>query len=208
MLDQSLLEYVKKTLAQGLSADVITQTLRANGWAEDSIKEAMVMASMPGVPQAPGFTPPPSAVAETHAQPQSIKPKRNYAIYSQYSILLAFVLFFGLLILANKAVSDVGRQFGSDVTGRLIAQTFLILPFLIVAFIFHFGLNEQGEKYQILSRPYYIVAAWLLISLLFSVSEYILSSQVVYGVYIVLLLVVAVLTVGILFVQKFIRHKN
>ncbi|MBX4186639.1 MAG: hypothetical protein KW802_00035 [Candidatus Doudnabacteria bacterium] len=204
MVDQSLLEYVKKSLSAGLSNEVISQNLAANGWSELVIKEALSTALIPPAPLAPGH------VAPQQPQTAISNPRkiRNYSIYSPFSVLLAFVLFFGLLILANKAVSDFGLHFGRDITARLIAQTLLILPFLVAAIALHFGLTEKGEKYRIISHPFYLVAGWLLVRILFNVSAYILSSQVVYGVYIVLLLVVVVLTGGIFFIQKFIRHKD
>lgn len=205
MIDNSLLEYVKTSLQQGLSHENITVSLLANGWQQAAINEAITLASAPEVPKAPGFVTP---VAQPQPQIQEKKPLRNYPLYSPLSLLLAFVLFFGLFILANKIISDIGRNFATDITGQLLTDAFIILPFLIAAFALHYSLTEQGEKYRILSQPYYFVSGWLLIKLLFHVSSYVLSTQAVYGVYIVLILVVSVLTGVIFFGQKYLKHKE
>jgi|GEM_PF-4260742 hypothetical protein len=204
MVDTSLLEYIKRALQQGQAKSAISQTLINNGWSESAVNEAFSQAMAGEAPKGPDFVAP----AITTPQTSASRPVRNYEIYSHFSVLLAFVLFFGLLILSNKIINDIGQHFDSDITGRLIFDSLVILPFLICAFALHYSLVESGEKYRILSTPYYIVSGWLVIRLLFNASSYILSTQVVYGVYIVLVLVVAVLTGVVFFVQKFIKRTN
>lgn len=204
MINSELIDYIKKAKDQGLSEETITNTLLSSGWQASVVKEGMVIASVPAVPKPPA---PPYAPAL--AQPSVVtRPIRNYNIYSHYSVLLSIVLFFTLLTLANKIIGDITRHFKTDIATGLIVNALIILPFLLLAFALHYGLAEKGIKYQILSKPYYIVSAWLLIKLLFRVSNYILSTQVVYGVYIVLLLIVTVLTGVVFFVQKYLKHKD
>lgn len=205
MVDATLIEYVKKALGQGLSAESITRSLLANGWSELAIKEAIEAVSMPDIPKGPGFINPAPA---PQPQQQTKSLLGNNGANSSYSVLLAVVLLFGLLILANKIINDLTRHFENDITGQLIFQAIVILPFLIAAFALQYSLTGRGEKYRILSQPYYIVSGWLLIRLLYNVSQYILTTQVVYGVYIVLVLIVGVLTGVIFFVQKYLKHKD
>jgi hypothetical protein len=147
MIDSTLLGYIKKSLEEGVSKETITSSLLASGWQQSAISEAFAAATAPVAPNSA-----PKAPAS-----QSKGAIRNYEIYSIYSVLLAIILFFGLFILANKIINDVEKHF-YDVTGRLIFDAIIILPFLVIAFVIQLNLTGKGEKYRILSQPYFLVS--------------------------------------------------
>jgi hypothetical protein len=80
------------------------------------------------------------------------------------------------------------------------------LPFLFVAFVLHGSFSKDNKRYLIISQPYFITAAFLLVRLLWDTSAYILNTNATYGVYVVLVLIIGVLTGIILFVQKYIKN--
>jgi hypothetical protein len=69
-----------------------------------------------------------------------------------------------------------------------------------------YGFASQNKKrYIILCQPYFVVSAFLFLRLLWNVGRYILNTNATYGVYIVLIMSVAVLTGFIIFLQKFLK---
>lgn len=206
-MDQNLINYVKVALNAGNSTDVVRQALLANGWKPQDVEEAISLAQLQTV-KPPGAVP---VQTPTNLQPiqspaltnQSLKPKSNP--YSIYSVLLGLVLLISLLILANRVISDIHEKFADSLDARLVYDALIVLPFLIAAFVLHYSLDKASKKFKALTFPYFIVSGWLLLRLLFYVSTYILNSNVAYGIYIVLLLIIGVLTGIIFFVQKFLK---
>ena len=194
MVDSNLIHYIRDAIARGHQEAQIKQTLTSHGWQEGDIRDAYALA------QSPNYTPVATA-------PGLLKPSA-LDFYSPYSRLLAVVLFVTLLILSTKIIKDVRLNFPDDINARLTFDALLVLPFLIAASALHFFFHQRKEKFLILSQPYYLVAGWLMLRLLWNVSQYILDSNAVYGVYIVLVLVVVVLTAIIFFIQHFIKRKE
>lgn len=211
MIDQNLINYVKTALAQGHSASDIKQVLLTNGWQEDDVNHAIAQFDMlrtaPVAPNAPVLTSSPATTNPKPVQANFIQPAKKTFV-SPYSTLLAVVLFFSLFILVNKMITDTRQHFSGDTNGQLVFDAILILPFILAASILHFSFLDRKEKFLILSQPYYIVSGWLILRLLWNVSKYILDANSAYGVYIVLILVIAVLTGIVFFIQKFMRHKQ
>lgn len=180
-------------MAQGISVDQIKQNLLASGWQEAQINEGLVAAlqNKPPTPLEPSATATPGVIQKS-------------SVNSGFSVLLAFVLFVSLLVLLEKIISDVTKLFDASITGKLIVNTFVAIPFLLLSFVLHVSLRHQ-QKFQILSRIYVIVSAWLVIQLLFNVSQYILDKNNTYGVYVVLIIIVLALTGTIIGAQKFFK---
>ena len=197
MLDQNLVTYIKVSLSEGKSHELIKQSLLANGWQEAMIDEAFNF-------QATQST---DSVHVAASNVPSTKPLLFYrpATNSPFSVLLALVLTGTLFILTNRIVTDISNHFDESITSNLIVNGFIVLPFLLLAFLLHTSFGFDNKRYLILSRPYYIIAAWLLIRLLFKVSKYLLDANSAYGVYIVLGLIVGVLTVMVIFIQHYLK---
>ncbi|MBX4204669.1 MAG: hypothetical protein KW788_00595 [Candidatus Doudnabacteria bacterium] len=190
MIDQKSLDYIRHARANNLSDEVIKQALMLNGWTEGQASEALISAS--------------TAITGTSAL--AANPGRKHSWNSPLSVMLAVVLFFALLILSNHVVKDLVST-SLSTSGKLIINVFIVLPFLLLAFLLHYSFHEheQKNKFMIISQPYYFVAGWLLLKLLFQVSQYIMDQNATYGVYAVLVMTVLVLTGIIFFVQKYMR---
>ena len=212
MVDQQLVSYIKEAKSKGAADDMIRHVLLGNGWDSQVVAEAFQAVSLgQSAPLPPGMsTAPPPMVTPSPgyyaASASSSSPARKSS-YSAYSVLLALVLFFSLLVLINQLVDDVRENFGDNISARLIIDALIILPFLLAASAIHFSLQDEKKKYMILSQPYYIVSGFLLIRLLFNVSNYILNKDTAYGVYIVLSMIIVVLTGIIVFVLRYLRNK-
>ena len=95
----------------------------------------------------------------------------------------------------------------SHINNRLIADAFIVLPFWAVTFLLNLAFHEKRKKLLILLYPYYVTSGWLLIRLLFDVSQFILDKSAALGVYIVLIILALVLTGSVIVFQKYF-HKN
>lgn len=195
MIDQKTIDYIRNARASGLSDEVIGQALILNGWNKEQVSMALSVSKE--VAATPGAT---LAAAPSRAS----KPQWN----SYLSVMLAVVLFFALYILSSHIVNDLITS-AADVSSKLIVNAFVVVPFLLVAFLIHYSFHEnaQKNKYLIIAQPYYIISGWLLIKLFFYASQYILDKNAAYGVYVVLVLIIAVLTGIIFFVQKYVKNK-
>lgn len=203
MAEPSLVEYIKDALDKGAQKDAIMHALVSAGWQQEQIVEAFSVALLPEPPHPPTREQvrPPIAPPLRELAPEIKRPNYN----SPFSLFLAVTLLVFLWIFANKVVSDSTDLFGEGISAGLITNTLVIIPFLLIAFAIHLFFQEKKEKFKILSIPYFAVSGWLLLKLLIQVSQYILDSQVVYGVYFVLILAVVALTSIVFFVQKYLR---
>ncbi len=210
MANQQLVEYIKKVQLQGFPEVTIREVLNKNGWQPVDINEAYLEikriedilqkdAPMAPVPVLVGQ--PVIAVS----QEKSILEKAVIEYNSPFSIGLAIILFGALLILVNKVIDDSAIS-TVNANAKLIFDAMIILPFLVVAFILHGSFSEDNKRYLIISQPYFITSAWLLVRLLWDTSAYILNTNATYGVYVVLILVIAVLTGIVIFIQKYIKN--
>lgn len=211
MANPQLIDYIKKVKQQGFPEVTIREVLVKNGWQVSDIDlafkeiEQVEIILQTGAPVAPGAVAyqPVSQVANNTAVINKKTPVIEYN--SPFSIGLAVVLFGSLLILVNKIITD-SVDFTSSINGKLIFDALIIIPFLFVAFILHGSFSQDNKKFLILSQPYFITSAFLLVRLLWDTSAYILNTNATYGVYVVLVLVIAALTGIILFVQKYIKN--
>lgn len=196
MVNDALLSYVRKARTQGYSDTAILEVLSKNGWKSEDVSEALRLASAPSAPLNPaavGYTPP---QVQTLSQEESIT--------SPYAAGLSIVLAVSLFILVQKIFSDV-KDLSPSINSGLVFNTLFIVPFLVTAFMLHSSFAGEGKKFTILSNIYFVISGWLLLRLLLEVSRYILDKNNVYGVYFVLLIVIATLTGIIFFVQKYIK---
>jgi hypothetical protein len=209
MIDQSLLDYIKKNLAQGNAPEAIRHALLSNGWSEAQVSEAMTSAQLTGevpLPPVPHLVnspvpPPPPGQPGIHYQPRVVE--RKPELNSPYSVLLSGLLFVLIFVFSNRLIKDLSNDASQNF--QLIAEALVTMLVLGSGFIIHKGLGEKSPKFLILARPYYAASIILVLRLLLHTSAYILDKNVTYGVYIVLVLVIAVLTGMILFLQKFIK---
>jgi len=195
MIDNNLLEYIRLAQQQGHTKEMIKQSLVANGWQGDMVEEAFGMVHQPVG----------ASAAQSTISAQPIIRHYKSSINSPLSVLLAIVLAVALFTLTNKVITDISDFYVYNITANLIVNGVIVLTFLLLAFTLHFTIGEKNEKYLILSRPYYLISGWLLIRLLYEVSKYLLNQDTAYGVYVVLILIIAVLTGMVVFVQKFIK---
>ncbi|MEK7585936.1 MAG: hypothetical protein AAB477_01735 [Patescibacteria group bacterium] len=217
MANQQLTEYIETVQAQGFSEPMIRDVLAKNGWQTQDVNDAFsylklekdtLVSSAPVAPNMAGAIPNDSLRKEQNISNIFDKPAENKAFEynSPFSVGLAIVLFGALLILINKIIDDSG-SFTSSINGKLVFDALLILPFLLMAFILHGSFHSQEKKnFLILSQPYFLVSALLLVRLLWDTSRYILDKNATYGVYIVLALIIIVLTGVIIFIQKYIKN--
>lgn len=208
MIDERVINYIKHSRSTGVADLQIATDLRSGGWSDQMISEAFSIAS--GVNTIP-VNPTPS-LASTSPQSQSaiVSPRvavKKEEINSSFSILLAVILTISLFILSNKIFADVKLLAGGDITKLLMIQGFFVLPFIVVAFLLNASLKDGGERYKIISTPYFIVSGFLLLRLLFKVAAHILDKNAALGVYIVLGMVIVVLTGIVLFVSNYVKKK-
>ncbi len=210
MANQQLVEYIKNIKLQGYPEAAVREVLLKNGWQPIDIDTAYIEIKQienllqSGAPVAPGATPFQKPVT-TISEPAIVNNNKLIEYNSPFSIGLAIVLFGSLLILVNKIITDSGN-ITSNINGKLIFDAIIILPFLLAAFILHGSFTSTNKKFLIISQPYFLTSAFLLIRLLWDTSAYILNTNATYGVYVVLILIIISLTGITLFVQKYIKN--
>ena len=210
MANQQLVEYIKKVQLQGFPEETVREVLIKNGWQSIDIESAfteikqMEYLLQNDAPLAPGaVAAQPPIINKPISNTIASKPVVEYN--SPFSIGLAIVLFGALLILVNKIIDDSALS-AVNANGQLIFDALITLPFLLMAFILHGSFLVDNTRFLIISQPFFVVSAYLLVRLLWHTSAYILNTNATYGVYVVLILVIAVLTGIILFVQKYIKN--
>lgn len=214
MANQKLVDYIETVGGQGFSEPMIRDVLAKNGWHDQDVNDAFsyirmvkeTMASSAPVPDQPAKIDVSVIMPSINKQASTQTVNNAFEYNSPYSIGLAIILFGALLVLINQIIDD-SAWFTSSVNGKLIFDALLILPFLLVAFILHGSFHtEERKHFLIISQPYFLVSAFLLVRLLWDTSAYILDKNATYGVYVVLALIIAVLTGAIIFIQKYIKN--
>lgn len=214
MANQKLVEYIETVGGQGFSEPMIRDVLSKNGWNNQDVNDAfsyirMVkesMASSAPVPEKVEKIDISVMMPSTAKQADRVGVSSINEYNSPYSIGLAIILFGALLVLINQIIDD-SASFTSSINGKLIFDAFLVLPFLLVAFILHGSFHtEERKHFLVMSQPYFLVSAFLLVRLLWDTSAYILDKNATYGVYVVLALIIVVLTGVIVFIQKYIKN--
>lgn len=209
MANEQIINYIETVQAQGYSEQTIREVLNKNGWQTHDIDEAISYLKLKNdtlsaaAPMAPGMVRTEPVVktmspVDTHIAVS--KPSDN----SPFASGLAVVLVAAMMILLNKVIDDAA-YYTNTINAQLIFDALIIIPFLLVAFILHESFVGTGKKFLLLSQPYFIVSAVLLVRLLWDTSKYVLNANATYGVYIVLVMIILVLTGSILFVQKYIK---
>jgi cytochrome c biogenesis factor len=210
MVNPQLIDYIKKVKQQGFLEGSIKEVLIKNGWQVTDIdlafseiqQEEMILNS--GAPLAPGATLLEPQRTTTSTVIEDYNNSKLTDHNSPFSVGLAIVLLGSLIVLVNKIITD-SSTITVNANGELIFDALIILPFLLVAFVLHGSFSRDNKRFLILSQPYFITAAFLLVRLLWDTSTYILNTNATYGVYVVLILVILSLTGIILFVQKYIK---
>lgn len=213
MANQQLTKYIETVQSQGFSEPMIRDVLAKNGWQPHDVEEAFSYLKlvketmMATAPVAQPMINPVSASMPSVDKPASASASSHTVEYnSPFSVGLAVILFGALLILINKIIDD-SAWFTSSINGKLIFDALLILPFLLLAFILHGSFQtDERKNFLILSQPYFLVSALLLIRLLWDTSAYILNANAAYGVYVVLAMIIVALTCVIIFIQKYIKN--
>ena len=211
MANPELLQYIKTVQVQGFSESTIREALVKSGWPQNDIDEAFrelnpSASVIPSIPVAPVLsTEHPQTLNSFNNSIAGSAIDKSLEYNSPFSIGLAIILFGTLMVLINKIIDD-SALFTASVNGKLIFDAVLVVPFLLIAFMLHGSLARDGKRYLIISQPYFVTAAFLVVRLLWDTSAYILNANAAYGVYVVLLLVIAVLTGIIIFVQKYIKN--
>lgn len=209
MINEQLVSYIKTVQAQGFSESAIREVLAKAGWQNQDVDEAFssfnLIKEMPlPVGMAYSQVTPVNNTNSPIGNNPNIRQPVSIEYNSPYSVGLAVVLCGAIFVLLNKIIDD-SALFTNSINSKLIFDVLLIIPFLITAFILHESFHERRKRFLIISQPYFLVSGFLLIRLLWDTSRYILNTNATYGVYIVLILVIIVLTGSVLFIQKYIK---
>lgn len=213
MANEQITKYIETVQAQGYNDATIRDVLSKNGWQLQDIDDAfqyvrLSKASLSAqAPVAPGAA---SAVSINDNKEKIISTifDKNTQVKasdnSPFASGLAVVLVCAMMILLNKIIDDASF-YTNTINSQLVFDTMIVIPFLLAAFIIHESYSSYGKRYLLMSQPYFVVSAALLVRLLWDTSKYILNTSATYGVYIVLVMIILVLTGSILFVQKYIK---
>ncbi|HWA32252.1 MAG TPA: hypothetical protein VG694_02280 [Candidatus Paceibacterota bacterium] len=217
MENQQVTGYIKDQINKGISTDIITANLKRVGWADDVIYASLAAAQTPVPPPAAkpeffndnpelpaGNTP---AAADSPAASITVaSPMETESVNSPYSIILAVILVVSLFVLMNGLFSDIQNATAGNINLTLTYQGLMVVPFLLVAFLLHSSFRTENRRFRILSMPYFIIGAWVLLRLLWKVAQNLLAANSARGIYIVLGMIIVVLTGIIIFVQKYIKE--
>ncbi len=189
-INLEIVSYIRKQLALGVPRINIVENLKKVGWSNEVIMESFDAISL-GTP-----------ISEI--QPEVMQSPEPDSVNSPYSSLLAVVLVISLFILTNGIFSDIKSMTATE-NQILLFEGLFVIPFLLVAFLLHSSFGNDKARFKILSFPYFIISAWILLRLLWKVGQNIWEAKNALGVYIVLGMVVVVLTGIIIFIQHYIK---
>ncbi len=215
MASEQLTKYIETVSSQGFSEATIREVLAKNGWQSADVNDAFLYLQQrknslsATAPIAPGMSTP---INNNVAKKEQIlsnlfnesSAHKDVEYNSPFSSGLAVVLLVAIMIFLNKVIDDAGL-YTNTINARLIFDVLIIIPFILIAFILRESFPNTGKRFLLVSQPYFVVSGVLLVRLLWDTSKYILNTNATYGVYVVLILVILVLTGSILFVQKYIK---
>ena len=118
------------------------------------------------------------------------------------------ILGLSILALAERILYDVGRLLVAppldyfDNMGVILTQGVVIIFFLALALITNMLIGPRKEKYAIALVPYYVVSILLCLQLLLQISVYFVNHHTTFEFYVVMLLLIALCTYGIYYIQK------
>lgn len=215
MASEQLTKYIETVSSQGFSEATIREVLAKNGWQSSDVNDAFLYLQQrknslsATAPIAPGMsTQINNNVANKEQIPSNLfnesSAHKDVEYNSPFSSGLAVILLVAIMIFLNKVIDDAGL-YTNTINARLIFDVLIIIPFILIAFILRESFPNTGKRFLLVSQPYFVVSGVLLVRLLWDTSKYILNTNATYGVYVVLILVILVLTGSILFVQKYIK---
>lgn len=99
---------------------------------------------------------------------------------------------------------------GDYETYRLLIHAAFIIPVFLAAFLLYFWLHYKKEKTpkSIVAWPYFVFALWMTLHLVIEAFVFLIEQYKATGVYIVLIIMAALLTWLIIFIQKKIHEKK
>lgn len=129
---------------------------------------------------------------------------------SPLSLFLTVFLVLAVLFLFEQAWNDLGRlavgdQYVSNSSmelSRLLVRTVFVGPATLIALFLYFSLKGRGTRYGVITLPYFITSLIFLIRLLFDAGRFVLFEYRVFGIYIVLVFIIIVISGLIFFIQK------
>lgn len=130
---------------------------------------------------------------------------------SPVSLILTIFLVLAVIFLFEQAWNDLGRLAGEQLGygydsavefSRLAVRLLFIGPATFIALFLYFSLRGKGTRYGVITLPYFITSLIFLIRLLFDVGRFVLSAYKVFGIYIVLIFLIVVISGLIFFIQK------
>jgi len=220
MANEQLTQYIETVSSQGFSEATIREVLAKNGWQNMDVNDAFSYVKLQKdslMAQAPKASPMMAPQETLSIEMNSVRndkilsnlydpttQKTVVEYNSTFSVGLAVVLIATMMILLNKIIDDAAF-YTTTINAQLIFDALIIIPFLLIAFILRESFPNTGRRYLLISQPYFIVSGVLLVRLLWDTSKYILNTNATYGVYVVLILIILILTGSILFVQKYIK---
>lgn len=135
---------------------------------------------------------------------------------SPLTLILTLFLIIAALFLFQQVWNDLGRiatelvskdevryVYNSAVElSKLILRAVFVGPVTLIAVILYFSVRGKGKEYGVITLPYFIASLIFLVRLIFGAGQFVLSEYKYYGIYIVLIFIIAVISGVILFVQK------
>ena len=203
MANQGLVDYIKSVKAQGYEDSLVVDALRKKGWQDKDISDAFISITSPV--QVPAMSTPPSPISAVSPAQNTNFEKKFEENNSPFSVGLAIVLTLSLFILVNKIIHDIGVSFDSNINDKLIFDALITLPFLFVSCLLYGIVSQNRKRFIIICQPYFIVSAFLFLRLLWDTGMYVLDVNATYGVYVVLIMAILVLTGFVIFLQRFFR---
>ncbi len=128
---------------------------------------------------------------------------------SPFSAILTFFLLITVIFLFQQAWSDAGRLAGDASTyepvvelNKLLLRSLFIGPAAVIALTVYFFVKGKGTRYGVLTLPYFIASLIFLIRLLYYTGRFVLQEYRDWGIYVVLVFIIIVISALIFFIQK------
>lgn len=130
---------------------------------------------------------------------------------SPLSLILTIFLVLAVIFLFEQAWNDLGSLAGESARygydsetelSKLLIRSIFIGPATFIALFLYFSLKGKGTRYGVITLPYFITSLIFLIRLLFNTGKFVLNEYKVFGIYIVLVFIIIVISGIIYFIQK------
>lgn len=131
---------------------------------------------------------------------------------SPFAAIFAVLLTIAVIFLFTQIWNDLG-SWVKDVIGKgqprnvielqeLFVHTAFVIPVLILALLFFFGLYKRGTTARTVILPYFIGALAITIRLLFDVGSFVIREYEKIGIYVVLGVLIVVFSILVIVVQS------